>query len=101
MINSREGSRSDFADREGSGSDEVSSSESIESSMFALELVTIAELSRYWCIKEIQEIYLEDVQQDDRGRQTQTIFEEPQIVTTEFDSVPILHDTMACQSLTG
>lgn len=42
----------------------------------------------------MQNIYNEDILQDDRGQHAHTISEEPRIIASEFDSAPMLQDTM-------
>lgn len=39
--------------------------------------------------------YADDIQQDERGRPTRSIFEKPQIITSGLESIPRLQDTIA------
>lgn len=76
MTDFGEGSRSSSLDREGLESGEKLGLEFTELSRSTLAPVSVIGLSKRWCVKDIREVYREDVQQDNKGRQTQTIFEE-------------------------
>lgn len=78
-------------DGDDSGLDEESRSESTEST---LALAPTVGLLRQWCVWGMQNIYKEDILQDDRGQQAHTISEEPRIIASEFYSAPMLLDTM-------
>lgn len=86
MTDSGEGSKSSSLDREGLESGEKLGLEFAELSRSTPAPVPAIGLSRRWCVKDMREVYREDVQQDNRGWQTQTIFEESQIFTSRFDS---------------
>lgn len=56
-------------------------------------------VSSRWCDKGIGEIYIEGLQQNERGKPSSSIFEEPRIITNKLDSVSGLQDTISIHGL--
>lgn len=94
MMDSKEESYSSFPDKDGSGFDDESGSESEDLDGSIIVLVHVVGQSRCSYIKDMLDIYREDFQQDNRGRHTLTIYEEPWILTFNFNGMSILHDTI-------
>lgn len=99
MTNSREKSRLGSPDCDSLGSKDETMLETDNLGKFVIIPIHIARQPRCWKIKDMLAIYIEDFQQDDRGWHTRTIFDELWILTFGFDSVLILHDTIALYRL--
>lgn len=80
----------DESSSEGGSEDRVD----LESSVTPSSSSTPNALTNRWCIKGIQDIYMESTQQREQGKLARTIYEEPKVIVDRLDGVPGLQDMM-------